>query len=92
MILVFIMLGGVVVGFFTGACVYGCMHSENKSLPIYIKLMICIAVIIAGLIYCLKNDWYYAFCLLLGVAVGMSPYLTSKTKNSEENTEDKGDE
>ncbi len=90
MILAFILLAGVIVGFFAGASVYSYKHTEIKTPFIYIKLVICAVVIVGGVIYFFTKDWYQAFCLVLGVAVGMSPYLT--IKNKEENTDDKRDE
>lgn len=86
MVLVFLMLGSVVLGFFVGAFFSEFFKAEQKTATSYGKVIVCTIVVLVAAFLCLKKNSSYLLSLALGLMVGIAPYLVSKkTEDSEEN-------
>lgn len=84
MVLVLAMMIGIVVGFIFGMVAVPFCNAEKKTTASAIKVIILLAVIVGGCVFCLLKDWSYLLSFGLGVIVGVSPYATNLKKNNDE--------
>ncbi len=85
MIFVFIMLAGILLGFFMEAFICEYKTKETKPMSLYIKMIVDVALVVALFIYCCTQNYYHVFSLILGLGIGVVPYISSKPKEVEEN-------
>lgn len=85
MIFVFIMLAGILLGFFMEAFICEYKTKDVKPMSLYIKMFVDVALVVALLIYCCTQNYYHVFSLILGLGIGVVPYLSNKPKDTDEN-------
>ena len=84
MILVLMMITGVVLGFLFITFYFEYNSSEVKTAALYGKIFL---VVVAGgtaVAYCFTRSLPYMLSLGIGIGVGVSPFLTSKKEDTEQ--------
>lgn len=88
MVLVFLMLGSVVLGFLVGAFWSEFRNTEKRTSAVYAKVGIGCILVIAAAVFCISKGLAYVLSLLLGLAVGIAPYVSKKNEENQENKEE----
>lgn len=92
MIFVFIMLAGILLGFFMEAFICEYKAKEVKPMILYVKMIVDVALVIALFVYCCTQNYYHVFSLILGLGIGIVPYLSNKPEEIKENEVEKNDQ
>ncbi len=92
MIFVFIMLAGILLGFFMEAFICEYKTKDVKQMSLYIKMIVDVALVVALFIYCCTQNYYHVFSLILGLGIGVVPYLSNKPKDINEDHQNKESE
>ena len=62
---------------------------DVKPMSLYIKMIVDVALVVALLIYCCTQNYYHVFSLILGLGIGVVPYLSNKSKDTDEDQQSK---
>ena len=85
MIFVFIMLAGILLGFFMEAFFCEYKTKDVKPMSLYIKMIVDVVIVVELFIYSCTQNYYHVFSLILGLGIGVVPYLSNKPKETEDN-------
>lgn len=84
MILVLMMVTGVVLGFLFTTFYLEYNSSEVKTAALYGKIFLVVVAGGAAVAYCFTRSLPYMLSLGIGIGVGVSPFLTSKKEDTEQ--------
>lgn len=83
MIFVLIMLAGILLGFFMEAFICEYKTKETKPASLYIKMLVDAVLVVGIFVYCCTQNYYHVFSFVLGLGIGVVPYLSNKPKETQ---------
>lgn len=84
MIFVLMMVTGVVLGFLFTTFYFEYNSSEVKTIALYGKIFLVVVVGGVAAAYCFTRSLPYMLSLGIGIGAGVSPFLTSKKEDTEQ--------
>lgn len=84
MILVLMMITGVIVGFLFTTFYFEYNNSEVKTAALYGKIFLVVVAGGAAAVYCFTRSLSYMVSFGIGIGAGVSPFLTSKKEEAEQ--------
>lgn len=83
MILVWLLLAGVIVGFIAAIFIFDYFKAEEKTTMQLIKCCMSVIVLCVIALYLWMQDYSHVLSYVVGVGVGIAPYFTSETKKED---------
>ena len=84
MILVLMMITGVIVGFLFTTFYFEYNNSEVKTAALHGKIFLVVVAGAAAAVYCFTRSLSYMVSFGIGIGAGVSPFLTSKKEDTEQ--------
>lgn len=87
MILVWILLGGIVLGFIASVFIFSYFHADEKTIIQRILCVMSLIILACIAIYLYTINWSHALSFIIGVGVGFAMSIPTDTKKEKDESE-----